>query len=526
TTPYWAATLKDGSRPARHDGYPPGWVPSDRTALAAYVRTTLEWFPSITTWEIWNEPNVAQFWHGTPQEYARLCQEVYTEAKRVRPELTVYVQFDAHGRWFHQAAEAGLLRWCDGVSYHAYASPGDHPQAGARAAAEVRAALAAHGRPDLPMINSEGGLTTTSFLRGIDHPRLLPESKRAYTYLAAAERLVQWRVVQMAAGVRAHFYYHLSPAGIDRDTGSGWSPVDVGGGPTPAAVAHGQLAWQLGGGSFARTLAAEPGLRCYLFQRTDASTCAVLWAEDGAGFRLTTAGQAFDLMGNPLAGDTLTIGATPVYLRLPGDAAQAASALAAASLTTVTPPSVATVVAMDPFPVANELGLARLHPLDLGALANLALAESPGAGRLVPGRHTWLGVPVAIGTGERALLALTPGATAAPLAVGRAVRGLFLCQAVDRAAGAAANWRVTYADGTVSDLTLGARELGAWDQDHQAGEDSRTVPLTGEGQPPRFLRLWYWENPRAQVPVTSLTVGNRSREATLVVAGVTTAIWK
>ncbi len=567
--PYWAVTMPNGSHPQRHDGYPRPWVPTDSEALRNYIRTTLEMYPQISEWEVWNEPNVSGFWAGSPADYVELAKIAYAEAKRLRPDVTVYVQFGADGPWYRDAAKAGLLSHADGVSFHAYASAKDHPQTVAGTVAEIRHLLATHGRPDMPIVNSEGGLSGSSFLRGIVRDKLPPETSHDYDFLQAAERLVQWRVVMLAAGVKAHYYYMHSSGGLDRDAGHRWCLADATNGPTPAGVAQNQLVWQLDGGLFGQEIARQGelrSLRSYLFERQDHSMVAVLWAEDGAAYRLGRVGEVWDLMGNPLAGETLAIGSTPVYVRLPGPPAAAANALTTASVAIVTAPQAATVKRegapepkrMNTFSVANELGQQRLIPLSFTGVANMGLADAKagdGSGgwtdegpyndlAMIPqGRHLWLGVPFQLGTdGGSAPCVVTmkgktfpsgPAATA-PIPVGRKVRGLFICHGANWAGKAgitAAIHVVRFTDGTSIELPMvTGQNLGDWWSDQRDGEDCRTVPFLSKDPletraPYRFLRIWYWENPRADVAVESITIRAGSGEVTYAVAGITAAVW-
>ena len=567
-TPYWAVTLPDGSHPPRNDGYPRPWVPTDTEAVRTYVRKTLEWFPDILEWEVWNEPNVSIFWAGSPGDYAALAKVMYDEAKRVRPAVTVYVQYGANGPWFRDAVRAGLLDHADGVSFHAYASPQDHPQTWARMVAAIRQSLVAAGHPDLPIVDSEGGLSSHSFLRGIELPNLPPESKRTYDFLTAAELLVQWRVTMMAAGVKAHYYYFLITGRLNRDANGGGmlSLTDATGGPIPGAVAQNNLVWQLAGGTFAQELTLAPGLRCYLFARSDAATTAVLWCEDGASVSLEAPGVAIDLMGNHLPGPRITIAATPVYLVLPQPSAAAAKTLAVIGITAIAGPQVALVdhagvpatAAMDRFSLANEVGAERLIPLDLTPVANLGLVDAKagdGVGgwldegpyndlaMLAPGAHEWLGIPFQIGTpatAARCIVTLQgktfPAGPVAskPLPIGRKVRALFFCHGanwVGKPGITAATYEITYADGTnVALPVITGIAIGNWWMDHQAGEDSRTVPLLAKdpqeaNHPWRFLRIWCWENPRADVPVASVVIRVGSPDVTFATVGITAAVW-
>lgn len=564
-TPYWAVTLPDGTHPARNDGYPRPWMPTDTEAVKTYVRKTLEWYPDITEWEVWNEPNVSIFWSGSPTEYAELAKVMYTEAKRVRPDITVYVQYGANGPWFRDAVKAGLLDHTDGVSFHAYASTHDHPQTWARMVATIKQTLVEAKHPDLPIVDSEGGMTSHTFLRGLEHPSLPPESKRTYDFLTAAELLVQWRVTMMAAGVKAHYYYFLVAGVLGRDTSGGgmFSLTDATNGPIPGAIAQNNLVWQLDSGTFAKQLELAPGVRCYLFARADGSTTAVLWGEDGASATLPVIGNAIDLMGNPLAGPHLTLASTPVYLRLTEAPAVAAKLLAAAPVTVISAPRAAVAdvpgvpktTAMDRFSLANEVGPERMFPLDLAPVANMGLIDAKAGdsvggwldegpyndlSMLTAGRHEWLGVPVVIGDPARCVATMRGKTFPAgpemtkPITVGRKVRALFFCHGanwVGKSGVTAATYVITYTDGSTAELpVITGTALGNWWTDHQPGEDSRTIPLLAKdpqepNRPWRFLRLWCWENPRSDVPVASVTIKAGSPELTFATVAITAAMW-
>jgi hypothetical protein len=93
-------------------------------------------------------------------------------------------------------------------------------------------------------------------------------------------------------------------------------------------------------------------------------------------------------------------------------------------------------------------------------------------------------------------------------------------------------YKILYADGKVETLPIVmATNIYDWWWDWQEGEDSRTIPipakesLGGAGQN-RFLRIWYWENTRQNVPVKSITMTTQpGSPAALVLLGITAAVW-
>ncbi|MFP4344493.1 MAG: hypothetical protein ACLFU8_07365 [Anaerolineales bacterium] len=57
---------------------------------AQFVHETVTRYAGqVDTWEIWNEPDLAYFWQGTPEQYAHLLQVSYRAVKDANPDATV-----------------------------------------------------------------------------------------------------------------------------------------------------------------------------------------------------------------------------------------------------------------------------------------------------------------------------------------------------------------------------------------------------------------------------------------------------
>ncbi len=66
------------------------YPPNSMSDWNGYVRSTVSHYKnSIHYWEIWNEPDLEGFWHGTPGQYARLLANSYTDIKAVDPSAQV-----------------------------------------------------------------------------------------------------------------------------------------------------------------------------------------------------------------------------------------------------------------------------------------------------------------------------------------------------------------------------------------------------------------------------------------------------
>lgn len=111
----------------------------------------------IDNWafEVWNEPNLAVFWSGTPQEFFRLYDVSAAAVKAVHPDLRVGGPSSAAGGWVEEllahVGESGAA--LDFVSTHTYGN----------APLDWRPALARHGRQGTPIWWTEWGPTPTHF---------------------------------------------------------------------------------------------------------------------------------------------------------------------------------------------------------------------------------------------------------------------------------------------------------------------------------------------------------------------------
>ncbi|GAA3561579.1 cellulase family glycosylhydrolase [Nonomuraea rosea] len=137
--------------------------PKDFEAWSDLVRALVEHLVSrygvhelIDHWafEVWNEPNLAVFWSGTPEEYFLLYDVTAAAVKNVHPDLRVGGPASAANGWVEEllehVAESGAA--LDFLSTHTYGN----------APLDWRPALAAHGR-DVPIWWTEWGPTPTHF---------------------------------------------------------------------------------------------------------------------------------------------------------------------------------------------------------------------------------------------------------------------------------------------------------------------------------------------------------------------------
>jgi hypothetical protein len=84
-SPQWNA------HPGCETGSPNQCAPADPKAFAAFAAAAAVHFPQIRYWEIWNEPNLRQFWAPTPApaDYVVMLNEAYAAIKAVAPNAVV-----------------------------------------------------------------------------------------------------------------------------------------------------------------------------------------------------------------------------------------------------------------------------------------------------------------------------------------------------------------------------------------------------------------------------------------------------
>jgi hypothetical protein len=90
-TPRWAAAK--GQPPG--NGLPRGLTKpytNPKNIWAAFVRGTVSHYQGqVTAWEIWNEPDVPTFWHGTADDYFAALKAAYLTIKAVDPSAQVLI---------------------------------------------------------------------------------------------------------------------------------------------------------------------------------------------------------------------------------------------------------------------------------------------------------------------------------------------------------------------------------------------------------------------------------------------------
>jgi hypothetical protein len=185
-TPAWAS-------PAQHPNAPPANIEDWR----AHVRAVATRYKGrIQAYEIWNEPNIRDFWSGTPEQLVVLTREAYQIIHSVDPQAIVVSPSAtaAYGiPWLQEFLEKGGGQYVDVIGFHFYVDPHTlAPEDMVPLIEQVHELLKANGVDNKPLWNTESGW--------------LPPAKFDSDELAAGV-LARAYVLAWAAGVQRFYWY-------------------------------------------------------------------------------------------------------------------------------------------------------------------------------------------------------------------------------------------------------------------------------------------------------------------------------
>jgi len=543
----------------------------DLKAFEKYVFETVKHHPEIRFWEVWNEPEVAMFWRGSPEEFGEMCQVATKAAHAADPTVKVFVGgYTGSGfAWHETSARAGALRGADGVSFHGYydckATPESLETELTRKVAHFRSlpVLSKETKPFL-LWDTEGGSSDTTFLRGYEHPTLAPPERRdPLTWRTAAITAVQSAAILRDLGVERSFSYLWGSSALtDYDS---LSALDMTSAPKPKVVARAVLQTLTDDARPAGNLKrAEGRLNAYLYESKGQTT--ILWWT-GRGGRVEANDlkslrpvATYDIMGlaqsKPLSA---TISELPSYLRCDLPATKVMTALKALSLRVETAPEVINTAAVrtgPDIPVLPDFAAldATFTPIDLRSYANMGLVdvkagdsvggwtdEGPfnDARNLKTGLQKFYGVPfdviepakndgksVIVLRGTRVSPRLPLKIEGIDLGQRKANALYFLHGAGWGTPGLIGHYLVKYADGATIELPIKIPiNSGNWWASYQPGEAGRLMAFPAANsdgaQAWRYLRIWEWKNPRPEVALQSLDFVSSAGDQTPILVGLT-----
>ena len=157
--------------PEAPNAYAIGWIPLNSTeakqAWVNYAGKIAERFRTrVRHWEIWNEPNIPQFWQGSTPNAAQYVELVKLAAPAIRKHIPNAVivggglaSMPKVVDYLEQCLELGLAGHADRISYHPYRQV---PEANYEAEVRAFRSLIARYKPVLEIWQGENGAPARS----------------------------------------------------------------------------------------------------------------------------------------------------------------------------------------------------------------------------------------------------------------------------------------------------------------------------------------------------------------------------
>jgi GH35 family endo-1,4-beta-xylanase len=193
TTPQWASSLPD----VKSGWQAPGFTaaPADMNDWQTYVRQVVTRYKGrIRAYEIWNEPNLKQFWIGSTDQLVTMTKDAYAIIKSVDPAAILVSPAATGGpgvAWLADFLSKGGGHYVDVIGYHFYVFP-HAPETILPLVERVKQAMKDNGAEDKPIWCTELGWAAPK-------PFLSEELAAAYV---ARSFIINW-----AAGIQRLYWY-------------------------------------------------------------------------------------------------------------------------------------------------------------------------------------------------------------------------------------------------------------------------------------------------------------------------------
>jgi hypothetical protein len=193
-SPRWAS-----ARPSEPSNYYPGFraEPANIEDWRTFVRTVVSRYKGrIQAYEIWNEPNLKDFWTGTTDQMLTLTKEASQIIHSVDPHAIVVspsATADYGIPWLVEFLKKGGGQFVDVIGYHFYVNPNTKlPEEMVPVIQRVRQVISESGSGNKPLWNTEMGWLP---------PAQFDSEEVAASFLARAF-ILGW-----AAGVQRFYWY-------------------------------------------------------------------------------------------------------------------------------------------------------------------------------------------------------------------------------------------------------------------------------------------------------------------------------
>jgi len=215
TTPDWAA--KDPENLNASDYPQPGAAeaPANISDWSEWVTAVVTRYKGrISSYQIWNEANLANFFNGTPKQMAELTKVAYDIIKAIDPEAQVVSAspstrlVKSFDRFFPKyLEELAALGWpVDVMAIHTYPDATGDPTIRAALIVKAQDFLKASGGPTLPLWDTELNY-------GLAGPGDIP--KQEITGARAAGFVVRTYIDDLRLGVDRSYWYIWTPKPYD-----------------------------------------------------------------------------------------------------------------------------------------------------------------------------------------------------------------------------------------------------------------------------------------------------------------------
>lgn len=190
-SPGWAS-----ARPQEKSTYQPGAAaePRNMADWRTYVETVARRYKGrIQAYEIWNEPNLKQFYSGTVDQMIELTREASQIIRSIDPNALIVSPSATQDRgvpWLAEFLFKGGGSFVDVIGFHFYVAP-QSPEATLSLVSKVRQTMTQSGLAEKPIWNTEAGW----FL-----PKPFPED-------LAGAYVVREFIMNWTAGVQRLYWY-------------------------------------------------------------------------------------------------------------------------------------------------------------------------------------------------------------------------------------------------------------------------------------------------------------------------------
>lgn len=273
-TPAWAS-----ARPTEKSPYGPGNAaePTNMDDWRNYVRTVATRYRGrIQHYELWNEPNVPDFFSGSPEMLAILAEETYRILKEIDPANCLAAPAavggsEHHLAWLDRYLAAGGRKYMDVLSHHYYVAH-TRPESAVLLVNKVRAIAAKHGLSGLPLWSTEAGWWIDHSDGTVTTEKMVPSWKKLRADEAAAY-VSRALILGWASGLRRYYWFawdNYSMGLIEPSTKA----------KKPAGLAYARtVEWLLG--SVMTGCEVTNDVWVCTLNRQDGTKAKIVWREEG-----------------------------------------------------------------------------------------------------------------------------------------------------------------------------------------------------------------------------------------------------